>query len=108
MSKELNIENLRALVKGFDLNAYQKALAIGEFNQLESKLKEAKEQNKELKIDWEFIEWINKGMWSKHESASDGIVTVPLWYNTYRYSVMKKPLTNEELYQEYLNQQDNE
>lgn len=54
-----------------------------------------------VSIDWKFIEWLDRGMWSNHENGADGIVRQELWYNTYNFSAMKKPLTKEQLYDKY-------
>ncbi len=51
-----------------------------------------------------FATFISKGMWTKYENAQQ-FTEVPKWYNTYRYSVMEKPLTSEELYNEFLKQE---
>ena len=45
----------------------------------------------------EFILWRAKGMWAKHEHIDGQIVETDKWYNTYRYSVMRNPLTTDEL-----------
>ncbi len=52
-------------------------------------------------IDWDFIDWLDRGMWSNNENTSEGIVRQELWYNTYRFSAMKNPLTKEQLYDKY-------
>jgi len=52
-------------------------------------------------IDWGFIEWLDRGMWSNHEKGVDGTMRQELWYNTYRFSAMKEPLTKEQLYEKY-------
>jgi len=59
-------------------------------------------------IDWGFIEWLDRGMWSNHEREGGKVVARDFWYNTYRLSAMKNPLTKEQLYEKYKSEKDNQ
>ena len=52
-------------------------------------------------IDWDFIDWLDRGMWSNNENTSEGVVRQELWYNTYNFSATKNTLTKEQLYDKY-------
>lgn len=86
MSKELRILKLKC-----------NASELSAIEELESKLKEAEEQNKELAIN--FAEWIRVKGWKP-----DGL-------RTWTRKIADKPLeikNTNKLYQEFLNRQDNE
>lgn len=55
-------------------------------------------------VAFDFIEWLEKGMWTNLEHRANGNITkTSLWYNTYRFEACEEPKTLDELYQEYLN-----
>jgi hypothetical protein len=57
------------------------------------------EITKQTAID--FLEWTEKGMWSKFESRTDGLHLMDGWYNTHNYAAMKQPLTSEQLFEQF-------
>lgn len=53
----------------------------------------------------EFAEWLERGMWTMHESRQDNRrVQVDGWYNTYNFKAMENPLTTAQLIQQFKEQ----
>ena len=52
----------------------------------------------------EFLEWTEKGMWTKWESRTDGYHEMQGWYNTHNYAAMKQPLSSQELYDLFISE----
>lgn len=75
MSEEITIENLRALVIGVNLNAYQRALALKEFKQLESKLKEVENGNIDLNIELDLLRGEIKEAEEKIQAVKDSLMS---------------------------------
>ena len=50
----------------------------------------------------EFLEWTEKGFWTKHEYRTEGVKEVAKWYNSINYKSMEKPLTSKELYKLFI------
>lgn len=46
----------------------------------------------------EFLEWAEKGMWTKYESRNYGYHEMAGWYNTHNFASMIQPLTSKELF----------
>ena len=46
----------------------------------------------------EFLEWTEKGMWTKWECRTDGYHVMTGWYNTHNFATMKQPLSSNELF----------
>ena len=51
----------------------------------------------------EFIKWIEDNLWTKWEVDNKTTKETPKWYNTYSYNAMEKPLSTEELIEEFNN-----
>ena len=53
----------------------------------------------------EFAEWLERGMWTMHESRQDNRrVQVDGWYNTYNFKAMENPPTTAQLIQQFKEQ----
>ena len=50
----------------------------------------------------EFLEWTEKGMWTKWESRNDGYHEMTGWYNTHNFAAMEQPLSSQELFELFM------
>ena len=53
----------------------------------------------------EFLEWSERGMWSKFESRQKNeYVEMEGWYNTHNYAAMKQPLSSKQLFDLFMSE----
>jgi len=50
----------------------------------------------------EFLEWTEKGMWTKWENRNDGYHEMTGWYNTHNFAAMEQPLSSQELFELFM------
>ncbi|MFA5696500.1 MAG: hypothetical protein WC917_03560 [Bacilli bacterium] len=51
-----------------------------------------------IHVALKFAEWISKGMWAKYETRKNEFAETDKWYNTTNYKTMTYPLTTNELF----------